>query len=463
MGPRRTSLALALLALGLLARDGRRGSGTDGGTSVASVPHRRGGSGRRRRRARLARRSDHGSGDAGGGSAGAGTPGGPAPAASGDGRDVGRHRFGGHRLGRNGDAARRAAPAPGAPAATVGRRRHRDRVSASRRHPWRRQPRPRADPPPTRPRRRPSRADSRRRRAGDRAGVGAGGGPVGADPPRGADAGAADAGAGRRRRLRRRCPSVDVGALAGLPALGSIGAVASGVPDGPAAARALLSTGTGRSVAVILALLARHPAVPRRSTAGSTGATRSWPRRAPGLTSPGSGERVRSTRRGVAGLRPPARPAVRPAARSSSRCSSSPPRQGRRHRAQSVAIALVYLVFVAGVEVARRLAPAPGGRARVVDGAGRRRRGRVRGRGDRRLPQPAAVPRVPRRDGGDAGRVVPHRAQARAVVRAAAAARARRGRRRRDRGVRVRRRPHRGRQRGHLPAVRARAPRCSRR
>jgi hypothetical protein len=50
-------------------------------------------------------------------------------------------------------------------------------------------------------------------------------------------------------------PGANVGSLAGLPELGSIGAVASGVPDGPAAARALLSTGTGRSVAMILALL----------------------------------------------------------------------------------------------------------------------------------------------------------------------------------------------------------------
>jgi hypothetical protein len=50
-------------------------------------------------------------------------------------------------------------------------------------------------------------------------------------------------------------PGVNVGALAGLPELGSIGAVASGVPDGPAAARALLSTGTGRSVAMIVALM----------------------------------------------------------------------------------------------------------------------------------------------------------------------------------------------------------------
>ena len=89
-----------------------------------------------------------------------------------------------------------------------------------------------------------------------------------------------------------------------------------------------------------------------------------------------------------------------------------------------------------------------------MDGAGRRRRGLPGGGGDRWVPQPAAVPGVPRRDGGDAGRLVPHRPQAGALVRAPAAPRARRGRRRHHQGTRCRRRPDRGGQCRHLPAVR---------
>jgi hypothetical protein len=44
-------------------------------------------------------------------------------------------------------------------------------------------------------------------------------------------------------------------ALGGLPRLGSFGAVATNVPDAPEAARALLTTRTGRSLALVLALL----------------------------------------------------------------------------------------------------------------------------------------------------------------------------------------------------------------
>ncbi len=43
--------------------------------------------------------------------------------------------------------------------------------------------------------------------------------------------------------------------LAGLPVLGSVGAVANRVSDGPSAARELLSTGPGRSLAVVAVLL----------------------------------------------------------------------------------------------------------------------------------------------------------------------------------------------------------------
>jgi hypothetical protein len=50
-------------------------------------------------------------------------------------------------------------------------------------------------------------------------------------------------------------PPSDLAGLQDLPALGSIGDVANRVTDGPSAARELLSTGTGRALAVILALL----------------------------------------------------------------------------------------------------------------------------------------------------------------------------------------------------------------
>ena len=51
-------------------------------------------------------------------------------------------------------------------------------------------------------------------------------------------------------------PANELAGLDGLPALGSIGELADRVTDGPSAAHALLSTGTGRSLTVILALLA---------------------------------------------------------------------------------------------------------------------------------------------------------------------------------------------------------------
>jgi hypothetical protein len=47
----------------------------------------------------------------------------------------------------------------------------------------------------------------------------------------------------------------DASALASLPNLGTVGELAANVGDGPSAARALIETGTGRSVAVLLALL----------------------------------------------------------------------------------------------------------------------------------------------------------------------------------------------------------------
>jgi hypothetical protein len=47
----------------------------------------------------------------------------------------------------------------------------------------------------------------------------------------------------------------DMSGLAGLPELGSVGAVANHVSSGPSAARELLSTGPGRSLAVVAVLL----------------------------------------------------------------------------------------------------------------------------------------------------------------------------------------------------------------
>jgi hypothetical protein len=44
-------------------------------------------------------------------------------------------------------------------------------------------------------------------------------------------------------------------ASVGLPALGTVGSIAGDVTTGPAAARELLSSGTGRSLAFIMALL----------------------------------------------------------------------------------------------------------------------------------------------------------------------------------------------------------------
>ena len=64
--------------------------------------------------------------------------------------------------------------------------------------------------------------------------------------------------------------------------------------------------------------------------------------------------------------------------------------------------------------------------AHVVVGPGRRARARRGGDPHRGLPESAAVPRVPARGRGHAPRVVPHRARARRLVRAAAAPRARR-------------------------------------
>jgi hypothetical protein len=66
-------------------------------------------------------------------------------------------------------------------------------------------------------------------------------------------------------------PTNGLQGLGDLPALGSIGAIANRVTDGPSAARALLSTGTGRSLAVIgvlLVAIALFLAVHRRADRG---------------------------------------------------------------------------------------------------------------------------------------------------------------------------------------------------
>ena len=61
--------------------------------------------------------------------------------------------------------------------------------------------------------------------------------------------------------------------LGGLPVLGSLGSITDSVTDGPSAAGELLSTGTGRSLAVIGALLlaiAAFLAVHRRTDRGDS-------------------------------------------------------------------------------------------------------------------------------------------------------------------------------------------------
>ncbi len=66
-------------------------------------------------------------------------------------------------------------------------------------------------------------------------------------------------------------PTSNLAGLGGLPALGSIGGLTDRVTDGPSAARAVLSTGTGRSLTVIMALLvaiALFLAVHRRTDRG---------------------------------------------------------------------------------------------------------------------------------------------------------------------------------------------------
>jgi hypothetical protein len=66
-------------------------------------------------------------------------------------------------------------------------------------------------------------------------------------------------------------PPSDLAGLDHVPVLGSIGSVAKQVTDGPSAARELLSTGTGQSLAVILSLLgaiAVFLAVHRRTDRG---------------------------------------------------------------------------------------------------------------------------------------------------------------------------------------------------
>ena len=136
-------------------------------------------------------------------------------------------------------------------------------------------------------------------------------------------------------------------------------------------------------------------------------------------------------------------------------------------------VALLVIPVLAGVEARRAVGgraglpgrggghrgAAPGGavalrRHRLVERADRRRRGRARRRRHRRLQQPAPLPRVPRRHGGDAGGVLPDRAQARPVVRAALAAAARGGRRRRGRRGERARRPRGRRERDRVPGVR---------
>ena len=71
---------------------------------------------------------------------------------------------------------------------------------------------------------------------------------------------------------RRSCrAATGLEGLGGLPVLGSLGSITDSVTDGPSAAGELLSTGTGRSLAVIGALLlaiAAFLAVHRRTDRG---------------------------------------------------------------------------------------------------------------------------------------------------------------------------------------------------
>ena len=91
----------------------------------------------------------------------------------------------------------------------------------------------------------------------------------------------------------------------------------------------------------------------------------------------------------------------------------------------SCPFALAYLVVTGAVELMR--ARAPDRVAALLSGTVRRRRpGRcARDRNDGRLREPVALPRVPRGHGGDGPRLVPHGDQARGLVRAPVAARAR--------------------------------------
>ena len=220
----------------------------------------------------------------------------------------------------------------------------------------------------------------------------------------------------------------------------------------PSTARALLTTRTGRPLAVFLALLAAivlflaiHRRVDRQRPEARDRAHRARRRPVP-MTGP-------RRDRAVAGLRPTARPAVRPAG-DRGRAAGGPRGRGDRHASGGGDRAWSTSCSSPGSRSRGGSAPARMAGARLVDGPGRRRGRRPRGRGHRRVPQPAAVPRVPRRDGGDAHRVVPHRTQARGLVRAAAPPGARGRRRRRHRRGRPRRRPHRDRERSDVPALR---------
>ena len=160
-------------------------------------------------------------------------------------------------------------------------------------------------------------------------------------------------------------------------------------------------------------------------------------------------------RRAVAGLRPTARPAVRPAGHRR-RVARGPGGRGRSPRATWWRSRWCTSVFVAGVEVARRLAPNAWPRlvswTVLVDGvvvvlAVARHR---------RLPQPAPLPRVPRRRwrSRSSRRTAPA-SSSRSGARSCSWSPTRRPTPASSTRTRRRRRPRRDRQRGDLPPLRA--------
>ena len=118
-------------------------------------------------------------------------------------------------------------------------------------------------------------------------------------------------------------------------------------------------------------------------------------------------------------------------------------------------LALGYALVIVTAGFVRRRLPTARRAAHVVVGPGRRARARGGGDPHRGLPESAAVPRVPARGRGHAPRVVPHRARARRLVRAAAAPRARRVRCRHHHGRGDGEQSLRAGERVHLPHLRS--------